>query len=431
MCTLPFDIPANSVQSFSAFAITTGLSPASTLTGDITAAASNANPSSGTLGTVTVSSTCTTNCTVGVAAPGDPFVGNPSNTANQTQQVLVLSSNTAGSSALPPVSVTLQSITPSSGEAASDEKLCPTASGQTHCSGQISSITAQFGKYVNQQNPIRVTIVSRWGSAVPAGQTLMEKNTGGDPIFLIGCVVDPTTRAFNTPCVLPEVVRGSAADSDLTTYDTVLFTGLDIHFARRVATGGTKILPPAAPTAVTATAGVLKATLHWKAPTVTNGAGVTAYVVTALVNGVVKKTVTYDSSALTETVTGLTAGTTYTFKVAAKNVAGTGAASAPSAALTPISVPGAPTGLTAMPGTGSAVLRWSAPSATNGSAISGYVVTVISGGVVKNTITYTTAALTETVTGLTKGTSYSFKVAAKNAAGTGPASAASAAVTPT
>jgi len=44
--------------------------------------------------------------------------------------------------------------------------------------------------------------------------------------------------------------------------------------------------------------------------------------------------------------------------------------------------------------------------------------------------TFSSTATTETVTGLTAGTSYTFKVAAINAAGTGPASAASAAATP-
>ena len=45
------------------------------------------------------------------------------------------------------------------------------------------------------------------------------------------------------------------------------------------------------------------------------------------------------------------------------------------------------------------------------------------------TQTFTGSATTESVTGLTPGTSYTFTVAAVNAAGTGPASASSAAVT--
>ena len=102
----------------------------------------------------------------------------------------------------------------------------------------------------------------------------MEKNTGGDPLFLLGCVLNPTTHQYNTPCVGHETVGGTTAHK--TTTDTVLFTGLDVHFARRVATGGTVINPPAVPTAVTATSALAKATLKWKAPTATNGAGVTS-----------------------------------------------------------------------------------------------------------------------------------------------------------
>ena len=49
----------------------------------------------------------------------------------------------------------------------------------------------------------------------------------------------------------------------------------------------------------------------------------------------VQKTVTFASAALTETVTGLTAGKSYTFKVQAKNVAGAGTASALSNAVKP------------------------------------------------------------------------------------------------
>ena len=47
------------------------------------------------------------------------------------------------------------------------------------------------------------------------------------------------------------------------------------------------------------------------------------------------------------------------------------------------------------------------------------------------TVTGTPPATTTTVTGLTNGTAYTFTVAATNAIGTGPASAASNSVTPT
>jgi hypothetical protein len=74
-------------------------------------------------------------------------------------------------------------------------------------------------------------------------------------------------------------------------------------------------------------------------------------------------------------------------------------------------------------------VNWTAPASNGGNAITGYVVTPYIAGVAQAVQTFSSTATTETVTGLTAGTSYTFKVAAVNAAGTGPASASSAAVT--
>jgi hypothetical protein len=87
-----------------------------------------------------------------------------------------------------------------------------------------------------------------------------------------------------------------------------------------------------------------------------------------------------------------------------------------------VTAPGAPTGVTAVPGNGQAVVSWT-PS-TSGGAATSYKVTASPGG-----ITITTTGTTATLAGLTNGTSYTFKVAATNSAGTA-ISAASAPVTP-
>ena len=96
----------------------------------------------------------------------------------------------------------------------------------------------------------------------------------------------------------------------------------------------------------------------------------------------------------------------------------------------PYVLPGAPTIGSVSAGDSAATVNWTAPASNGGSAITGYVVTPYIAGVAQTAQTFSSTATTQTVTGLTPGTSYTFKVAAVNAAGTGPASAASAAVTP-
>jgi len=184
---------------------------------------------------------------------------------------------------------------------------------------------------------------------------------------------------------------------------------------------------PAAPAAPTATAGITSATVSWVAPA-NNGSAITGYVVTPYKAGVAQTPVSYDASATSRTLSGLTAGSSYTFTVAATNATGTSAPSAQSTAVTPYALPGAPTISAATAGDSAATLTWTTPS-SNGSAITGYVVNPYIGATAQPTQTFS-AATTQTVTGLTAGTAYTFTVAAVNQAGTGPASAASAPVTP-
>lgn len=100
-----------------------------------------------------------------------------------------------------------------------------------------------------------------------------------------------------------------------------------------------------------------------------------------------------------------------------------GAVEAPASSYT---APGAPTGISASAGNGSALVQWSAPASNGGGAIAGYTVTS-SGG---QTCTATPPATSCTVTGLSNGTAYTFTVVATNSSGASVASAASATVTP-
>ncbi len=100
-----------------------------------------------------------------------------------------------------------------------------------------------------------------------------------------------------------------------------------------VADGGSppgSAAPPAAPRTPAATPGDARATVPWPAPA--GGGAPAAYAVTAAPGGA---TVAVDAPATTATVTGLTNGVAYTFTVVARNAAGSGPASAPTAAVTP------------------------------------------------------------------------------------------------
>ena len=105
--------------------------------------------------------------------------------------------------------------------------------------------------------------------------------------------------------------------------------------AQSASTAELTVGAPTAPTAVTATAGVTSASLKWTAPSSNNGSPVTGYIVTPYLAGVAQASRTFNSTATTATVTGLTTAKTYSFTVAAKNAVGTGPQSIMSNTVTP------------------------------------------------------------------------------------------------
>ncbi|RLP96096.1 hypothetical protein EAD89_00270 [Micromonospora sp. BL4] len=184
---------------------------------------------------------------------------------------------------------------------------------------------------------------------------------------------------------------------------------------------------PGAPAAPTAVPGITSAVVSWTAPT-SNGSPITGYLVTPIRDGVTQPTLSFDASTTSRTLTGLTVGASYAFRVTAVNAYGAGAASPASAAVVPYTLPGAPTITSATPGTNAATVSWTTP-ADGGSAITGYTVTPYLGGVAQAPRTYPGAVTTQVVSGLTAGSTYTFRVAAANAGGTGAQSAPSTAVT--
>ncbi len=93
-------------------------------------------------------------------------------------------------------------------------------------------------------------------------------------------------------------------------------------------------------------------------------------------------------------------------------------------------VPGKPTNVIATPANTTANLTWTAPSSIGECPITSYQVDIYSGTTLVSSTSTGTTATSDTVTGLSNGTKYTFTVAATNCDGNGPASTASQPVIP-
>jgi fibronectin type 3 domain-containing protein len=179
--------------------------------------------------------------------------------------------------------------------------------------------------------------------------------------------------------------------------------------------------PPGAPGSLAAVPGAGQVVLTWSAPTWTGGSPITDYKVYRSSNGGASYSLVSDpvSTATTATVTGLSGGTEYTFRIRAVNAHGDGTYSATVVTTPTSSAPSAPTALTATPGGGQVALTWSAPASNGGSAITDYLIYRSSNGGVSYVLVTdpVSAARSFTATGLTGGVAYRFRVRAVNAVG--------------
>lgn len=229
------------------------------------------------------------------------------------------------------------------------------------------------------------------------------------------------------------VVDGTAPT--MTTHPIFLKGATTVSFFDNVLVTNTTSAPPATvPDAITNLAasewGNTTTNLTWTAPS-NGGDAITDYTVEYRVSGAVSWNTFNDgvSASSGATVTGLTNGTTYEFRVFAVNGVGTSSASntASVTVLAP-TVPNAPTGVSAASvfgiSGGSVSVSFTAPS-SNGSSITGYTVTSSPGN-----ITATGSSSPIVVSGLTNNQAYTFTVTATNGVGTSSASSISNSATP-
>jgi len=184
---------------------------------------------------------------------------------------------------------------------------------------------------------------------------------------------------------------------------------------------------PNAPTNVQGTHGNTQVNLTWSAPANNGGAAITYYTANYSTDGVTYIPFGTPFSGISGTVTGLTNGTPYTFKVSAHNLDGDSVLSTASSAITPSTVPDAPTAVSAVAGINQASVSWT-PTSNGGSAITSYTVKYSTDGTNYTTFGTTFSSSPGTVTGLSPSTDYTFKVFATNINGNSSDSSASSSV---
>lgn len=252
-------------------------------------------------------------------------------------------------------------------------------------------------------------------------------DTGGAPIngYVVTAYVNGIAQA--TQSFAGDATSGWVTGLDNGTTYTFTVAALNSAGAGPESAPSSAVTPVGPPSQVrspNARPGDGAAVVSWAAPLDDGGGGIVGHLITPIKDGVAQAPITFASSDLTQTVTGLQNGSKYRFRIQAYNTGGFGQSIA-TATIT-IGAPLPPTTPGAVPGDASATVKWTPPASDNGSPITGYRVTPYLGSTPLTTRTFGASATQGTMTGLTNGTTYTFRIAAVNARGAGPTTSTSA-----
>ena len=293
--------------------------------------------------------------------------------------------------------------------------------------GTYVLINSEYGFFIGKRVPDRVSGLSAssqedkqvtlsWNAPLNNGYQISNYKIywSTEPYFAI-TTWNELTRAADTSTTV--VVTGLMNGYSYTYKVAAVNANGDGQFSD-IATGDPSGGPESV-TAVSALAGDQKITLTWTAPENTGGWSLQDYKIGYKPTGGSWTDFQTSSIAESATVTGLTNGTAYSLRITAISFWGEGETYLLSETVTPRTVPSAPTNLSATRANGSVLLNWDTPSSDGGDSISNYRIEYSSnGGSTWSTFSRSdSTANTETVTSLSNGTTYSFRVSAVNGAG--------------
>lgn len=175
---------------------------------------------------------------------------------------------------------------------------------------------------------------------------------------------------------------------------------------------------PGKPTNISVNPGNSQISLTWTAPTDTGGSPITGYMITYTTDSWTTSHGKISGTSTSTTITGLTNGHTYSFRVYSINSIGTSTTYDSTGGFIPMTNPGVPLSFIATLGNGEVSLSWSPPTDNGGFSLINYIINYTDPIDESHHHNYPLATdVSCNITGLTNGQSYTFSICAQNSAG--------------